>query len=93
MIISVAAQNRVVTDISNKVSSIKKVITIAALEHISRRVTNKVIIPGAADDVFNAEQAVNAIRAKRRGAINARQLGYLENQYKRRAKSGKCAVM
>jgi protein tyrosine phosphatase type 4A len=34
--------------------------------------------------------AVNVIRAKRRGALNARQLAYLENSYKRRA-SG-CAI-
>ena len=38
-------------------------------------------------------EAVTAIRAKRRGAINARQLQYLEHQYKRRSKGGKCCVM
>jgi len=35
--------------------------------------------------------AVAAIRAKRRGAINARQLSYLEHSYKRRG--GSCVVM
>jgi len=35
--------------------------------------------------------AVAAIRAKRKGALNARQLAYLENNYKRRAAG--CAVM
>lgn len=38
-------------------------------------------------------EAVTAIRAKRRGAINARQLQYLEHAYKRRGKGGKCSVM
>jgi protein tyrosine phosphatase type IVA len=38
-------------------------------------------------------EAVTAIRARRRGAINARQLQYLEHSYKRRAKGGKCTVM
>ena len=38
-------------------------------------------------------EAVTQIRAKRRGAINAKQLQYLEHQYKRRSKGGKCAVM
>jgi protein tyrosine phosphatase type 4A len=32
--------------------------------------------------------AVTAIRAKRRGAINAKQLHYLEHQYKRRGRCG-----
>ena len=45
------------------------------------------------EDGLEPLEAVNAIRAKRRGAINARQLLYLETQYKRRAKGGKCAVM
>lgn len=38
-------------------------------------------------------EAVTAIRARRRGAINARQLQYLEHAYKRRAKGKGCCVM
>ena len=38
-------------------------------------------------------EAVTAIRSKRRGAINARQLQYLEHQYRRRAKGKGCSVM
>ena len=45
------------------------------------------------EEGLEPREAVAAIRAKRRGAINARQLAYLEGQYKRRAKGGKCAVM
>lgn len=39
--------------------------------------------------------AVQAIRAKRRGAINARQLHYLEHTYKRRGAGGAggCIIM
>jgi hypothetical protein len=37
-------------------------------------------------------EAVQAIRAVRRGAINARQLTWLEHSYKKRS-GGKCAVM
>lgn len=38
-------------------------------------------------------EAVTAIRAKRRGAINAKQLHYLEHQYKKRGGAGGCTVM
>lgn len=38
-------------------------------------------------------EAITAIRAKRRGAINARQLHYLEHSYKRRSKAGKCCIV
>lgn len=41
---------------------------------------------------MEALDAVTAIRAKRRGAINAKQLAYLENGYKRRSKA-KCSIM
>lgn len=41
---------------------------------------------------MEALDAVAAIRAKRRGAINAKQLAYLENSYKRRSKA-KCSIM
>lgn len=37
-------------------------------------------------------EAVNIIRGKRRGAINRKQLKYLENDYKRRKKS-RCTIM
>jgi protein tyrosine phosphatase type 4A len=45
------------------------------------------------EDGLEPLDAVTRIRAKRRGAINARQLHYLEHAYKRRSKGGKCAVM
>lgn len=37
--------------------------------------------------------AVQKIRAKRRGAINAKQLIYLEQSYKRRGKKSECSIM
>lgn len=37
--------------------------------------------------------AVKRIRDRRRGAINAKQLHYLEHVYKRRSKAGGCSVM
>ena len=45
------------------------------------------------EDGMEPLEAVTAIRAKRRGAINTRQLHYLEHVYKRRSRGGKCAVM
>ena len=44
------------------------------------------------EDGMEPLAAVTAIRAKRRGAINARQLHYLEHVYKRRSGGGKCVV-
>lgn len=47
------------------------------------------------EDGVDALDAVQLIRGKRRGAINAKQLAYLEHSYKRRGKNGakKCAIM
>jgi len=44
------------------------------------------------EDGMEPLDAVALIRAKRRGAINAKQLGYLEHVYKRRGGKG-CTVM
>lgn len=44
------------------------------------------------EDGMEPLEAVQKIRAKRRGAINAKQLQYLEHSYKRRKKAG-CAIM
>ena len=44
------------------------------------------------EDGLDPLDAVQQIRAKRRGAINAKQLSYLETQYKRRGGKG-CVVM
>ena len=38
-------------------------------------------------------EAVTLIRSRRRGAINAKQLAYLEGVYKKRGGNGKCVVM
>lgn len=43
------------------------------------------------EEGLEALDAVTAIRAKRRGAINAKQLHYLEHQYKRRSRCGGAA--
>jgi protein tyrosine phosphatase type 4A len=45
------------------------------------------------EDGLEPLDAVGRIRAKRRGAINAKQLYYLEHQYKRRGGPGKCVIM
>ncbi len=45
------------------------------------------------EDGMEPLDAVQAIRAKRRGAINAKQLHYLQNEYKKRGKKGGCAIM
>ena len=41
---------------------------------------------------MDAVEAVNAIREKRRGAINAVQLAYLED-YQHQVGKGKCVIM
>jgi protein tyrosine phosphatase type IVA len=46
------------------------------------------------EDGMDPVDAVTFIRGRRRGAINAKQLSYLQNDYKRRKKGGAgCAVM
>jgi protein tyrosine phosphatase type 4A len=44
------------------------------------------------EDGMEPLEAVQKIRAKRRGAINAKQLQYLEHSYKRQKKSGCCLM-
>jgi protein tyrosine phosphatase type 4A len=45
------------------------------------------------EDGVEPLDAVSVIRSKRRGAINAKQLNFLEHTYKRRAGGGGCVVM
>lgn len=45
------------------------------------------------EDGMEPLDAVTLIRSRRRGAVNARQLQYLQNQYKRRTKKGACVIM
>ena len=57
---TIAANQRVINSAS---AAIQRVIAIAAIQHIGLAVTDDAVIAIAAKDIFNADQAVIAMRA------------------------------